>query len=88
MKELLDEGRQTAADACLLAFNLAAHCERSGAYDEAFSYYRRANEYKIQVYRNDNKVFDQEKHRVLVDNLIGTFSPGFVERIKAVGDRQ
>ena len=67
MQELLAQGRQTAADACLLDFALAAHWEKAGNYDEAFACYRRANECKLQVYRKDHNAFDQEKHRALIE---------------------
>jgi tetratricopeptide (TPR) repeat protein len=85
MKEVLDQGRQTAANASLLCFTLAAHLERVGSYDEAFPYYRRANEYKHEVYLKDNKGFDQAKHRELIDNLIAVFTPEFVAKARTWG---
>ena len=85
IEELLAEGRQTVADACLLNFTLAAHWERKGDYDKSFDYYCRANELKLQVYRKDNRAFDQQKHRELVEGLIAVFTPEFVEKVRNLG---
>jgi tetratricopeptide (TPR) repeat protein len=85
MQELLGQGRQSAADACLLCFTLAAHRERSGNYDEAFAYYRRGNEFKLQVYRNENKAFDQQRHHALTNSLMGVFTPEYLDRTRKFG---
>jgi len=83
--ELLDQGRQTPANNCILCFTLAAHWERMARYDEAFSYYRRANEFKLQVYKKDNKAFDQARHRKLIDDLIAVFTPEFLAKAPTIG---
>ena len=85
MQELLQEGRQSIADASLLNFTLAAHWERVGDYDEAFDCYRRANEFKLQVYQKDKKTFDRERHRRLVADLISVFTPEFMEKTRRFG---
>ncbi len=85
MQDLLEKGRQSAQDASLLYFTLAAHWERVGSFDWAFPCYRRANDLKQQVYRQANRAFDPEKHRALIDRLIAVFTPQFVERVRAFG---
>jgi Flp pilus assembly protein TadD len=87
MQQLLDEGRQMDADAAVLCFTLAAHWERHGSYDRAFSCYYRANEYKLRVYRKDNirEAFDPAKHRDLVESLIAVFTPEFLEKARLLG---
>ena len=39
----------------------------------------------MQVYRKENKLFDQAKHRSLVDNLIAVFTPEFLEKTRKFG---
>jgi tetratricopeptide (TPR) repeat protein len=85
MQDLLDAGQQTSQDASLLYFTLAAHWERIGSYDLAFSCYRRANKLKQQVYRLANQAFDVDKQRVLIDSLISAFTPSFLERVRTFG---
>ena len=85
MQNLLRANRQSAQDASLLWFTLAAHWERIGCYDQAFPCYRRANELKQQVYRQANQAFDPEKHRALIDNLIAAFTPEFFQRARTLG---
>jgi tetratricopeptide (TPR) repeat protein len=85
MRELLDQGRQTDANACILCFTLAAELERLGKYDEAFPYFRRGNEFKHQVYRKANKLFDPERYRKLVDDIIAVFTPQLLAKGRALG---
>ena len=85
MQDLLDAGQQTPQDASLLYFTLAAHWERIGSHDQAFAAYRRANEFKQQVYRQANQEFNPEKHRALIDSLIAVFTPQFLERARTFG---
>jgi tetratricopeptide (TPR) repeat protein len=85
MQELLDAGQQTPANASLLNFTLADHWERLGKYDDAFHCYRRANEFKAQVHRKDNKLFDRERHGKLVEDLITVFTPEFLEKTRKFG---
>lgn len=85
MQQLLDAGRQNPQDGSLLSFTLAAHWERIGRFDQAFACYRQANDLKQQVYRSANQVFDQAKHRTLIDNLLAVFTPAFVQRVRNFG---
>jgi tetratricopeptide (TPR) repeat protein len=85
MQALLDAGRQSMHDACMVHFTLAAYWEKQGAYDQAFGAYARANELKREVYRQSNKVFEPAKHRELIDNLIAVFTPEFFAGAKAIG---
>jgi tetratricopeptide (TPR) repeat protein len=85
MQDLLDAAGQSAQDASLLCFTLAAHWERTGCHDQAWVCYRRANELKQQVYRQANQAFQPEKHWALVDQLIAVFTPQFLERALTLG---
>ena len=82
---LLEAPGQSARDASLLHFTLAAHWERLGQYDQAFASYRRANELKLQVYRLANQTFQPEKLRALTDNLIAVFTPHFLKQLQTLG---
>jgi len=85
MQDLLAVGRQSAQEASLLYFTLAAHWERSGCHDRAFACYRRGNELKREVYRLANQAFDPEKQRALIDSLIAVFTPELLKRTRAFG---
>ena len=85
LQDLLRPNSLSAQDACLLNFALAGHWERTGRYDDSFTCYRRANEFKHQVYRQANQVFDRNKHRELIDSLIAAFTPRFLERAGTFG---
>lgn len=85
MQALLADNRLDIHEASVVAFTLAAHWEKQGDYDQAFDCYRRANDLKREVYRRDNKAFDQHKHRQLIDSLIAFFTPEFFARTKYFG---
>jgi len=85
MQGLLSRPGLSPADGSMLAFTLAAHWERTGCHDQAFAFYRRANEFKQQVYREAKQEFDPESHRALIDNLIAVFTPQFLERVRTFG---
>lgn len=85
MQDLLAAGRQSAHDASLLFFTLAAHWEKHGSYDEAFRCAAKANELKREVYRQSNQTFDCDKHRAWIDRLIAVFTPEFFERVGTFG---
>ncbi len=85
MQALLRAGGLPAQDGSMLAFTLATHWERMGRFHEAFACYARANELKREVYRQANQMFDRDKHRALIDGLIGVFTPELLERTRHLG---
>ena len=85
MRGLLTPGRIGIHEASVIYFTLAALHEKQGDYDEAFRCYRQANDLKRQVYRQDNKAFDQAKHRDYIDSLIAVFTPEFLARTRKFG---
>jgi tetratricopeptide (TPR) repeat protein len=72
-------------DASRLHFILAGWCDRKGEYDRAFSHYRRGNDLKAEVNRQNNVAFDRERHRQYIDEIIATFDRGFFERTRSFG---
>jgi tetratricopeptide (TPR) repeat protein len=81
-----DGGRRLSNDdAAGLHFILARLCDRKGEYDRAFSHYRRANDLKAQVFRQENRQFNRERHRRNIDEIIATFDRDFFERVRSFG---
>ncbi len=85
MQQLTADSRLPIHDASMIHFTLAAHWEKSGAYDQAFRSYQKANELKREVYRQSKQAFDPARHLDLIDRLIAFFTPEFFQRIEAFG---
>ncbi|HTU93620.1 MAG TPA: sulfotransferase [Gemmataceae bacterium] len=83
---VLDGGRRLSNDdASGFHFIVAGLCDRKGEYDRAFCHYRRANELKAQVFRQENRPFNRERHRRNIHDIIATFDRGFFERVRSFG---
>src|SRR5207249_9054511 len=65
MRELADDPNVLPTDRCRLLFSLAGWLDKNRAYDEAFDYYRRANELRKQIDRGDGP--DVATQRQVVD---------------------
>jgi tetratricopeptide (TPR) repeat protein len=68
-----------------LHFALARVYDRSGAYDQAFAHYYRANELLKDFLRTVGMVYDPARHARLVDGLIEVFTPDYFETVRSFG---
>lgn len=85
LEELVARADLSAADANLVHFALAALLDRQAAYEKAFHHYRRGNELKCEVYRQCGQQFDRDRHRRLVDSVIGTFTREYFDAKRGLG---
>jgi tetratricopeptide (TPR) repeat protein len=79
-KLLAEPEHRSLEDANYLHFTLAAWLDRQGRYEEAFPHYRQGNECRRQILRQQNRTYDADAHRRLVDQLIATFDRSWFER--------
>jgi tetratricopeptide (TPR) repeat protein len=77
----------TAADRSLCCFALAAAKNQQCAYDEAFAYYREANEQRLRLLRESNRAFDAHGHEALIDRAIAGHDKAYFERVREWGTR-
>ncbi len=77
--------RVAVLDRSLFAFTLATVAAQQGAADEAFAYYRQANELRRRLFREANRAFDPQKHRAFVDRIIGAFDRDYFRRVQGWG---
>jgi tetratricopeptide (TPR) repeat protein len=85
MRGLLARGNLSAADASRLDYGLGTLSDRDGAVDEAFAHFRQANVLRRQSFRDSDMVFDRDRHRAWVDQLIATCDADYFRRIQRMG---
>ena len=85
LKPRVADHRVPALERSLLAFTLAAVADRQGTPDEAFAYYRQANELRHRLFQDVNRAFDPQKHRAFVDRIIATFDRNYFRRVQGWG---
>ena len=72
-------------DSCRLHFALAQLLDRSGAYDEAFAHFRRANDLRKEVDRRCGNVHDPAAQAVYTDRQLAWFTPEYFQRVRGFG---
>lgn len=85
LKSHLATGCGSATERSLFCFTLACVLDRQGSFDEAFRYYRQANDLQLKHYQERNQAFDAARHRTFVDQLIAIFDQSFFDRVKGWG---
>jgi tetratricopeptide (TPR) repeat protein len=86
IEERLASDRVAALDRGLLSFTLANVLDYQGAFDQAFHYYRQANELMRQAIQRDGaNRYDAGYRHALVDRLIALFDQAFFERAPGWG---
>jgi Flp pilus assembly protein TadD len=68
-----------------LSFSLAHVLAREQAHDEAFSFYRQANDAKAALFRSRGLGFDRAKHRRLVEQAAAVGTAEFFRRAGVMG---
>jgi tetratricopeptide (TPR) repeat protein len=66
-------------------FALAGVYAKQGSYDEAFGWYRRANELRKCFQQEQKRDFDAQRHDALVDSIIATHDRKYFEKTKGWG---
>jgi tetratricopeptide (TPR) repeat protein len=85
LKALVDRALGSPVERSVLNFALAAVLETQGSYDEAFHYYRRANDLRKQYLLGLNRAFDVAKHVARVDAIIDSFDEAYFESVHGWG---
>src|SRR5205807_796002 len=85
IKCLLASGRSSVMDRSLCAFALAAVQHQQGAYDEAFAYYREANDLRKRFFKERNVSFDARSHEALIDRIMQTYDEGYFTQVRDWG---
>ena len=69
----------------LYGFALGNVLDKQGAYDEAFGYYRQANDLKRRLLQDKGEAFSARSHQAFVDKIIATYDVPYFERVKTWG---
>lgn len=85
LKDHLARGRLSPEHRTLVLFTLARLLDKQGAYDEAFDYYRQANEAGRPAYLRSGTEFNAEDYRRDIDRIMRTFDLGFFGRTAGFG---
>lgn len=78
-------GQGPALERSLFCFTLAGVLDREGRIDEAFGYYRQANDLRRGLLQERGQAFDPHRHRAAVDRIIAAFDRTYFQRVQAWG---
>jgi len=85
LKTRLAGGNGSALERSLFCFTLAGVLDQQGATDEAFEYYRQANDLVRQTFQERRQAFDAQGHRALVDQMMAAFDQDYFRRVQGWG---
>jgi tetratricopeptide (TPR) repeat protein len=85
VKAQLADRRVAVLERSLHAFTLGAVYERQDSFDQAFEYYRQANDLRKQFLAQRKMAFDAERNRLMVDRIMATFNRAFFQRVQEWG---
>ncbi len=83
IKEVLTAGHCGEEEGHLYAFAAANVLDRQGAFDDAFRYYREANDRLLRILRTRNVAFNARAYQARIDKIIGEYGPSHFEKIRA-----
>ena len=85
VKHMMVSQHLPAFERSLCGFVLGGLAAKRGAHDEAFGYYREANELRYRLLVDTGQAFDTRKHSAVVDRIIAGHGPSYFERVKKWG---
>jgi tetratricopeptide (TPR) repeat protein len=85
IQALTASARVPVVERSVLGFTLAGELDRQGAYDEAFRYYRQANDLRRGALQEANLAFDGQRHQALVEKLMATYDRAHFQRVQHWG---
>jgi tetratricopeptide (TPR) repeat protein len=83
VKALAQSPRVSALERSLCGFAVASVLDKQKAYDEAFAYYRMAND--LRRPQDHGVAFDAARHEAFVDGIIATYDEAYFERVRDWG---
>jgi tetratricopeptide (TPR) repeat protein len=83
IKEALIARHGSEEEGYLYAFAVAQVLDRQGAYDEAFRYYREANDRLQRLFKKRNVAFNARAHQARMEKIISEYGPAHFEKINA-----
>jgi hypothetical protein len=84
LKQLIAAGQGSVLERSLLCFSIAAVHDAERSYDEAFTYFRKANELRKQS-QPRGAGFDAATHRELVDRVMRIFDGAYFRDVRGWG---
>jgi tetratricopeptide (TPR) repeat protein len=82
LKELLVSGRCGEEERRFYTFAVAKVLDGQGAFDDAFRYYREANELLLRQFKKRNASFNARAHATHIERIIAAFGPAYFEKVK------
>jgi tetratricopeptide (TPR) repeat protein len=85
IKACMASGNCAAADRSQFGFGLATVLHKQGSYDEAFAYFKEANDLRKRILEERNVSFDAQGHEALIDRVIATYDRAYFEGVRGWG---
>jgi tetratricopeptide (TPR) repeat protein len=85
LERLLDNPKLTEGPQCVLHYGIAQVLDARGQYAPAADHLRKANALRGKLWRKRNDAYDPDRHHQFVNNLIGSFTPDYFERVRGFG---
>jgi Tfp pilus assembly protein PilF len=85
VKDFLASGQCPSLARSLFCFTLATVHHTQGEYDQAFGYYREANELRKQDLVQAKRNFDAAKHRAGIANIMAMYDRAYFEKVQTWG---
>ncbi len=85
LSDLVKSGQGSALDRSHYCFALGAALDRQSRFDEAFPYFREANDLRKGLLQQQGRAFDARALRAKVDHVIAAFDEGFFRQAKDWG---
>ena len=85
VKAFMASGNCAAADRSQFGFGLATVVHKQGSYDEAFGYFKEANDLRKRILQERNMAFDAQGHEALIDRVIRTYDRAYFEEVRGWG---
>src|SRR5262249_55914379 len=83
VRKLLADATLPAEQRCTLCYALAHVLDKQKSHDEAFAYYRQANDTKWEIFRTRGQGFDRAQHERFIEQ---TMAVGTAEFFRTKGD--
>src|SRR5207253_1890563 len=85
IKAFMASERCSAQERSLCSFALAMVLDKQGSYDEAFAYYKQANDLKKRLLEERNIVFDARGHETLIERVMAIMDRAYFDGVRGWG---
>ena len=85
VRGFMASGSYSASDRSQFGFGLGTVLHKQGLYEEAFGYFKEANDLRRRILQERHGAFDAAGHEKLVDRVIKTYDPAYFAEVRGWG---